>query len=252
MTDSKNTIDSVKRSLEIIELISDLEPAGVSEIAHEMPISKSTVYAHLSTLTDAGYVTKADGKYELSCKVLRLGSSVQERFGIYKQAKQHIDELAGETGEPTNLVIEENGLGTCLYATNPRNSADVFMSSGETHYMHATGTGKAILAHRSREDIKSIIDQHGLPKMTENTITDEDELFTELEDIRERGLSFDKEETINGLYCIAAPILIDEEPIGALSVSGPVNRFTQEERQEELIQDISEMANVIELRIVFS
>ncbi|ARS91020.1 IclR family transcriptional regulator [Natrarchaeobaculum aegyptiacum] len=252
MAEHKNTIDSVERSLEILELIGDREPAGVSEIAREVPISKSTVYAHLSTLTSAGYVTKTDGKYELSCKVLRLGSSVQERFDLYQQAKQHVDELASETGEPTNLVIEENGLGTCLYATNPRNSADVFMSSGETNYMHATGTGKAILAHRPREDVEAIIDQHGLPEMTENTITDEEVLFDELEEIRERGLSFDQEETINGLCCIAAPIIADEEPVGAVSVSGPVNRFTNEERRDELMQAVKEIANVIELRIVFS
>lgn len=252
MAEKSTIIDSVDRSLEIIELIADREPIGVSEIADEVPLSKSTVYAHLSTLTNAGYVTKEDGEYKLSCKVLRLGSSVQERFDLYQRAKQHIDELASVTEEPTNLVIEENGLGTCLYATNPRNSADVFMSSGETHYMHATGTGKAILAHRSRSEVAAIIDRHGLPELTENTITSESELFDELEEIRDRGLSYDREETISGLCCIAAPIVVDEEAVGAVSVSGPVNRFTNDERREELEQAVREMANVIELRIVFT
>ncbi|MDJ1433750.1 IclR family transcriptional regulator [Halostagnicola sp. A-GB9-2] len=252
MEEQSKKIHAVERSLEIIEIVADAEPAGVSEIAREMPVSKSTVYTHLNTLVENGYVTKDGDTYRLSCKFLTLGSSVQERFELYQMAKQHIDELASKTGEPTNLVVEMDGKGICLYATNPRNSADVFMSSGERNHMHATGTGKAILAHMPDSEVEAIVDQHGLPELTEHTITSRAELFEELEHIAERGLAFDRQETIHGLYCISAPVIVDDDVIGAISVSGPVNRFTNEERRAELSEAVEEIANVIELRFVFS
>ncbi|MDJ1434285.1 IclR family transcriptional regulator C-terminal domain-containing protein [Halostagnicola sp. A-GB9-2] len=70
--------------------------------------------------------------------------------------------------------------------------------------------------------------------------------------MEERGLAFDRQETIHGLYCISAPVIIDDDVIGAISVSGPVNRFTNEDRRTELSESVEEIANVIELRFVFS
>lgn len=252
MDEHSKKIHAVERTLEIVEIVSEIEPAGVSEIANEVPVSKSTVYTHLNTLTENGYVTKDGDTYQLGCKFLTLGSSVQERFDLYQMAKQHVDELANKTGEPTNLVVEMDGKGICLYATNPRNSADVFMSSGERNYMHATGTGKAILAHLPDPAIEAVLDKHGLPELTEHTITSREALFDELKQIKNRGLAFDRQETIHGLYCISAPVIVDDNVLGAISVSGPVNRFTNEERRAELSEAVEEIANVVELRFVFS
>ncbi|GAB7017262.1 IclR family transcriptional regulator [Halostagnicola sp. A-GB9-2] len=252
MANDTKKIHAVQRTLEIIETISDLEPAGVSEIARNVSVSKSTVHTHLVTLAEEGYLIRDGDEYRLSCKFLSIGSSIQERFRLYRMAKQHVDELAHETGESSNLVIEEDGMGTCLYATNPKDSPDVYMSAGEKNYIHATATGKAILAHRPKSEVETIIDRHGLPKLTEQTITSREELFSELEDIRDRGLSFDRQETINGLFCISAPIVVDEHAIGSISVSGPVSRFATDPRKGELCEAVEEVANVIELQFVFS
>lgn len=250
-TDTKK-IHAVQRTLEIIEAIRDLEPAGVSEIARNVSVSKSTVHTHLVTLADEGYLIREDDEYRLSCKFLSIGSSIQERFSLYRMAKQNVDELAHETGESSNLVVEEDGKGTCLYATNPKDSPDVYMSAGEQNFIHATATGKAILAHTPESEVDAIIDRHGLPKLTEQTITSREALFSELEEIRNRGLSFDRQETIDGLFCIAAPVVVDDRAIGSISVSGPVSQFTTDPRKDQLCEAVEEIANVVELQFVFS
>ena len=70
--------------------------------------------------------------------------------------------------------------------------------------------------------------------------------------IREEGISFDEEETVEGLRCIAAPVVVDGEPLGALSVSGPSQRFNNDEREAELVEAVREAANVVQLNFVFS
>ncbi|SFS96351.1 IclR family transcriptional regulator [Halostagnicola kamekurae] len=250
-TDTKK-IRAVERTLELVETIRDLEPVGVSDLARNVSVSKSTVHTHLATLTDAGYVIREDDEYRLSCTFLDIGSSVQERFELYRVGKRHVDELAHEADESSNLVIEEDGKGTCLYATNPRDSPDVYMSAGQQNHMHASATGKAILAHMPGPDVEALLERHGLPELTDQTISSRPALESELEGVRERGLAFDREETVNGLFCIAAPIVVDERAIGSISVSGPVSRLTAAPRKEQLCEAVEEIANVIELQFIFS
>lgn len=250
-TDTKK-IHAVERTLEIIETLRDFEPAGVSEIARNVSVSKSTVHTHLVTLADEGYVIREDDEYRLSCTFLSIGSSIQERFELYRVGKQHVDELAQETDESSNLVVEEDGKGTCLYATNPRDSPDVYMSAGQQNLLHASATGKAILAHMPDADVDRNLKRHGLPQLTDQTLSSRESLDAELEDIRDRGLAFDREETVNGLFCIAAPIVVDERAIGSISVSGPVSRLTGSPRKEQLCEAVEETANVVELQFIFS
>lgn len=245
------TIGAVERSFEIIEALESLGRAGASEVANELSLSKSTAYTHLNTLHASGYLVKEGDKYRLSCDFLRLGSTVQNEIPLYQRGKGEVDELAAKTGERANLVIEERGKGTCIHAADGKGAMDVVMSMGERRYMHATATGKAILAHLPEERVDEIVETYGLPEFTDETITSRDELAEELVEIRETGISFDDEEAVSGLRCIATPILVDDEPIGSISVSGPSRRFSNPEREEELKEALRESANVIQLDFVF-
>lgn len=247
MVADSNTIGALERSFDIVEVIERRGPIGVSAIANEISLPKSTVYTHLNTLSNEGYLIKEDGQYRLSCQYLRLGSTVQHNVDLYRQGKEEVDDLAAETGERTNLVIEENGMGTCVYATNPSGSTDAYMGLGEQRPMHATATGKAILAHLSDERVDDIVARHGLTEFTDQTITTRDALDEELAEIREAGLSFDNEESVEGLCCIATPVIVDDEPLGSISVSGPCSQFNASDRQEELCEAVQNTANVIQL-----
>ncbi|WP_135536000.1 IclR family transcriptional regulator [Halostella pelagica] len=245
-TDSK-TIGAVERSFDIVEVIQRRGPIGVSEVADVVSLPKSTVYTHLNTLTSAGYLIKEDGLYRLSCQYLQLGATVQYSIDLYRQGKEEVDELAAEVEERTNLVIEENGLGTCVYATNSSNSTQAYMNLGEQRPMHATATGKAILAHLPVDRVDDIVERHGLEGFTEQTITSRDGLEEELAKIRDAGISFDNEESVDGLCCIATPVIVDDHPLGSISVSGPCSQFKRPDRRDELCEALRNAANVIQL-----
>lgn len=245
-------IGAVERTFEVVAVLDELGPAGASAVARELDLPKSTAYTHLHTLDEVGYAVKEDGKYRLSCRVLELGSNVQYGIELYRRGKDEVRNLAAETDERTNLVIEEDGMGTCVYTTDAKESMDIHMGPGDRYHMHATGTGKAILAHLPTDRVDEIIAEHGLPRFTEHTVTTRKELDRKLARIREEGVSFDEEETIDGLRCIAAPVVVDDEPLGALSVSGPSQRFNNAERETELTEAVREAANVVQLDFVFS
>ena len=245
-------IGAVERTFEVVAALDDIGPAGASAVARELDLSKSTAYTHLNTLDTAGYAVKEDGAYRLSCRFLELGSNVQYGIELYRRGKEEVQNLAAETDERTNLVIEEDGMGTCVYTTDAKASMDIHMGPGDRYHMHATGTGKAILAHLPADRVDEIVADFGLPEFTENTVTTREGLDRKLERIREEGVSFDEEETVEGLRCIAAPIVVDGDPVGALSVSGPSQRFGDAEREAELTEAVREAANVVQLNFVFS
>jgi DNA-binding IclR family transcriptional regulator len=252
MATEPKTIGAVERTFGIIQALEDLGSAGTTEIAQELSLSKSTAYTHLNTLHRSGYLVKEDNEYRLSCKFLRLGFSVQRGFDLYRRGRNAVDELAVETSERTNLVIEEAGEGTCIHSADASGSMDIYMSPGERWPLHATATGKAILAHLPSERVDEIVDRHGLPALTPHTITDRDTLAEELASIRDAEIAFDEQEAIEGLRCIAAPIIVDDKPLGSLSVSGPSQQFTDPGREEELIEALREAVNVIQLKFVFN
>ena len=119
-------------------------------------------------------------------------------------------------------------------------------------YLHSTALGKAVLAHLPESYVYEIIDQHGLPAQTNQTITDPDELFDELETIRERGFAQDKGERAGGIRCIAAPVVDGEDRVlGAVSVAGPTNRMEEDRFGRTIPGMVRRAANVIEINATY-
>ena len=104
-----------------------------------------------------------------------------------------------------------------------------------------------------RKLVDSIIDRYGITAITEITITDRAELHNEIETIRERGYATDEGERVEGMRCVAASITDSEDdPLGAISVSGPKNRIQGDRFHEEIPSKVLRAANVIEVNITFS
>ena len=113
--------------------------------------------------------------------------------------------------------------------------------------------GKAILAHTPESRVEEILDRHGMPAITSNTVTERDALYEQFEAIRESGIAFDDEERVKGLRTVAAPILThDEEVLGAISVAAPTSRMKDERFREQIPELVKNAANVVELNIRYS
>ena len=248
-----NEVGAVRKTLRILELLKDFEGARVTQLANELDWPKSTVHSHLETLENAGYIVKEDETYQLGFRFLDLGEHVKYRNEVYGMVEPRIEALANSTGERVQFVISEHG--DCVYARIAEGEHAVSTGSRlgrRRHMLHATAAGKSILAFTDREEVKRIIEEKGLPELAENTITDEDALFEELAEVRERGYAFNYEEHIEGLRAAAAPV---QEPdgsvVGAISVSGPAHRMHGEQFTKELPENILGVCNEIELDIVY-
>ncbi|AGB38891.1 IclR family transcriptional regulator [Natronococcus occultus] len=253
MDEPKHPVRTVDRAFEIIEIVQELDGAGVSEVSERVDIGKSAVHNHLNTLVNKEYLTKRGDEYHIGLSFLGLGAYARNRTEIYNTARNEVDNLADETGELANLLIERNGTGIYLYQAKGENAVELDTYEGKRVGLHCTGLGKAILAFRPRERVEEILDRHGMPQITSHTITDREEFFEELDRIREQKYATDREERLTGLCCVAAPITDDQDTsIGAISVACPLHRVGEERFQERLPDSVLGTANVIELEYNYS
>lgn len=251
-TDSKRTIKSAEVTFDIFEVIRAHDGATLSEISEALDKAPSTIHQYLTTLELREFLVREDGTYNLSYRFLDFGIYVRQQHELSDIAKTKVMDLVKEIGERAQFVIPEYGCVIPIYADTGDQAVRAGVRVGQRLPMHATAAGKAILAHYSAEAVTSIIDQHGLPQVTEHTITDLDKLQNELATIRETGIAYNKQEDTDGLCAIGTPVLgPDDQPLGALSVSGPEHRIRQEERDREIRNLLRGAGNELELRIEY-
>jgi len=246
-------VKAAKISLEIVEVLRERNGAGVSEIARAVDKPTSTVHDHLQTLEQEEYLVKEGTQYHVSTRFLQLGNQARSRKKVFEIAQPEVDELAEKTGEHSNLMIEEHGLGVFLYKARGPDAVQLDTHAGMRVPLQTTALGKTIMAFRPRSEVESYLDRHGLPEVTERTITDREELFETLDQVRERGYAYDDEERVKGMRCLAAPITDQEDrAIAAVSVSGPKSRMQGDRFSEEIPEQILRSANVIEVNLTYS
>ncbi|MCU4753157.1 IclR family transcriptional regulator [Halobacteria archaeon AArc-curdl1] len=249
---AKHPVKTTMKTLELIDTLKELESARVSELADHVEMGKSAVHNHLSTLEEYEYVTKSEEEYSLGLRFLDLGGHVRNRMKLYKVAEPEIESLATETSELVNLAVEDHGHCVYLYRSKGTQAVKLDTYSGLRTAMHNTALGKSMLAHLPEYRVEKILDEP-LTAETSNSITDPEEIRTQLAEIRERGYALDNEERLEGLRCVAAPIQnSDESVIGAISVSGPTSRMKGERLENEIPELVSSAANVIQLNITHS
>lgn len=255
MDDSPNgrRIQSDELLFDIIEYMEREGDVGVSELSDAVDRSKSTIHAHLASLADRGYVVNTDGRYRLGLRFFDLGVHVRNNIDLYHVASPKLVKLATESEETARCVVEENGLGTFIAGETGKHSVSTDVRAGTQTHLHCISGGKAILAHLPERRVHEIVDRRGLPKRTENTIIDQEELMTELEQIRSDGFAINRGESIDGIHAVAAPVLDNTDSVvGAISVSGAANRLPIERCRSELADLIVATANEVELNLTYA
>jgi DNA-binding IclR family transcriptional regulator len=235
----------------IIEAIRKLDGARIHQISDELDLADSTVHAHLTTLNEEEFVVKQeDGTYRLGLKFLDYGTYAKEIYDDLSAVIDTVlDQLAAETGEVAWYIAEEHGKAVYLDVSMGENAVPARCRIGKRRHLHTLSAGKAMLAHFPDERLEEIIERHGLPAATESTITDQGRLAEDLADIRERGYAVNDEELIPQLRSVGAPIIVDSEVLGAISVSGPKNRMRGSLFHEEIPHEILAGVNEIELKL---
>lgn len=235
----------------LIEILREHDGAGVTELAERLDVAKSTVHGHLTSMREHGFVVKRGQEYQLGLAFFDYGQYVRGQMGIFRSGMHAVDELEKATGEMTWLITHENGKAMYIYGRGGQNDIDINTILGTWAYMHCNSGGKAILAHLPDEEIHDIVDKHGLPARTENTITTREALFDELEQIREQGYALNRSEDLKGVHAIGIPLMFEGEIQGALSIAGPAHRLSQERCEGEVLDQLRAATDEIELNLAY-
>ncbi|MCM3691119.1 IclR family transcriptional regulator [Neobacillus niacini] len=227
-----NVVKSVSRALDIIALVGMKKGGlGVTEIANQIDINKSSVFRTLSTLVQYGYIEqdRETGKYKLGYKFLDISSKLLDSIDIRAEAKPFLEELENKTNEVIHLVVYDQGEVVYIEKLEGTETLRTHSKVGKRAPMHCTSVGKAILAHLPENDVFSILNRKGMPYHTDHTITSIEAILQELKQIRQRGYALDLEENEYGITCIAAPVFDHlGKVVAAVSISGPTTRMTKE------------------------
>ncbi len=228
-------VQSVDRAISVLEILAQRGEAGVSEVAGEIDVHKSTAFRLLGALESRGLVEQAGerGKYRLGFGIVRLAGAVTGRIDITQQSRPVCEELATEIGETVNIAVLQEHYAVNLYQVRGPGAVTAQNWVGQLTPLHATSSGKVLLAHLPAKERAALLAQTGLKKVTPHTITAKTKLEKNLAEVRERGYAWAMEELEVGLHALAAPIRNrDGDVVAAVSASGPSYRLSEERLHE--------------------
>ena len=233
---TKNTekyrIKVLEKAFKILELFDEKDKElSATEIHNYLSYNKTSTFRLIKNLEDAGYIEKdyRTLKYKLGLKIYYLGSLAEPHTIIRKITRPFLEKLNEECHETVHLAVLHKGEALYLDKIEGKKTIRVITRVGMKLPAHCSGVGKTLLAALSEETLEKIIREKGLPRFTDNTITDLNDLKEELAQIRKQGYAIDNEEIEEGLKCSAAPILNSEgKVLAAISISAPSECFNRE------------------------
>ena len=242
--DGSKVIQSLDRALDILGELAKDDGATLSELAERAGQAATTTYRVLSTFQKHGIVDfEEDGQvWKIGAQAFRIGSVFLNRTALLTVTRPFMQRLMRETGETANLGVERDEKVMFISQVETPQTIRAFFPPGTLSAMHGSGIGKALLAHFPPDRSEAMLKRQGMAPMTANTITELATMLHEFDRIRAQGYSVDDEEAVEGMRCVAAPVMNAwGEPVAGLSVSGPAFRLTRE-RLGEVGRIVREMA----------
>jgi len=226
-------LNTLEKCVQILTLLSGSTQLQVAEIAEQLGLPRSTAYRYIAALRSHHLIEEAaEGPgYRLGTKILELAATMSRR-PIRDIALPYMERIARETGETVILCGLRELEGICLEKVDGHHALRVSYELGDTYPLHATATGKAIYAYLNSKERRSIMDEVGLDRFTDTTITDPGALECEATRICEEGFSESDGEAIEGTRGIAAPIFsFAGRIVASIGASVPSHRGEGEDRQ---------------------
>jgi IclR family transcriptional regulator, acetate operon repressor len=221
-------VQSVGRSLDLLDAVA-AETLGLVALAERAGLGASTAYRLLSTLMEHGYVRRnpSTGHFHVGYKLLELAASAAHDTEVLRAiVRPYLDALRNATDETANLVVPDGVSVVYIDQVESARAIRMFTAIGRRVPLHASASGKAILASSSSKSLLADRETAGLAALTPHTLITSRALEHDLDRTRTRGFAIDNEEHDLGVVCVAAAIIgHDGEPTAALSVSGPSERM---------------------------
>jgi DNA-binding IclR family transcriptional regulator len=231
----------VDRALSILQILARRGPSGVSEVAQEVGIHKSTAFRMLATLESRGVVVQSQtrGEYRLGEGLLQLAAGVTSRYDITVTSRPATERLADSVGETVNVAIHD-GAGVISIDQHIGPAAVTTVNwVGQRSPLHASAAGKVFLAFPDPTTGRPRVPDE-LEALTPRTLVDPVALAAQLADVRDRGWALSDEEMEEGLVAVGAPVWDHTGVVVAsVVVSGPAFRLTSDVVPEVAAQTVA-------------
>ena len=245
MSDRTGQVRAVVRAVNLLKEIAGSDAGlSLSEVADRAGLPPSTTHRLLTTLESERFVRfdTSASVWQVGVAAFVTGSAFVRTRNLLHLAKPYLRRLVDMTGETANIFVESGGQVVCLDQVESRHAMRAITQVGGRLPMHASGSGKAILAMLSKERRDRLLGSDGLARLTRATITDRRALDEVLATARSCGFASDDGEHADGLRCAASVIFGEQgEPVAAVSVSGPETRLAHG-RLDELGRNVRQIA----------
>jgi IclR family KDG regulon transcriptional repressor len=224
------TATTIVKVCRVMEQFRERQSLGITDLARKTELLPSDVHRILTSLRSVGYIEQdlETKKYRLGFSLVRLGLTVFRRNQLHDKAHPVLVRLSHQIGAATRLALLDGREMKVFLADRVEGPNDHIFGDhlGESKRLHCTALGKTVIASLSRDIARSALEKSGLAKCTRHTITDMSSLEQELEEIRRLGYAVDREESENGVCCLASPLRDHAgNVLGAISTSMPYSQF---------------------------
>ena len=229
---NKSTVLALDRGLRAMIYLADSGGATLTEISKDTKTPVATCHRILATLQLRGMAkfVEATGRWRVGPQAYLVGQRYRESYDLLRLATPIMQRISKETGETSNLAVEDNGELLYLAQVESDNPIRASIKNGTDNHFNTSGVGKVIMAFMDKPRLNQLLQSLKLVRQTANSITERSDLEAELTLVRQRGWALDNEERFPGLRCIAAPVF---DPTGGIvagiSISGPSVRFPDDE-----------------------
>ena len=226
-----NLVQTIERVSLILDILGQhTQGISVKELSEKVELPKGTTHRLLSSLVYFDFVSQDEltKNYHLGFKLVELGNLLINQLDFRNVARPFMLKLAEKTGETIHLVILDQNEALYIEKVALNQTGLQMMSRvGLRIPIHSSSVGKILAAYLAEDELDQIVKTSGLPRRTQNTITDRTKFKNHLQDVRDKDYAIDNEENEKGIRCVAAPIR-DENGvvIAAMSISGPSIRLT--------------------------
>lgn len=258
MPANKNGSQAVVRALRLLKLFSDDTPQlTIAAVVEQTELNRTTVFRLLSALQGEGFVDRLpNGSYALGAESLALGGLAVRQNTLWQAAHPILQRLVDEVNERVTLEIPSlapNGMPAMLVVDEIAGSHRIGVRNfvGEHLPIHATSTGKAVLAFLDKQQQSEILDNQFV-RLTTQTLVEQEQLSAELSQIKQQGYATAFEELEHGLIAMGVPIFdMQRNACAAISIVGPTIRIDQE-RVELLLQALIHAGNHLSTKIGYT
>lgn len=247
---TRTGLSSVRNAARVLKAFSGRNPSyGVTELARHLELSTSTVHRLLSSLA-AEHLIEQDpetGRYRLGLAVYDLVAATGE-YDLTEAVLPPMTVLRHRTGETVQVGVLDGREVVYVERLQSPRTLRMFIDVGRRNSTHSTATGKVLLAYLPPEQVHRLLGDQDLAALTDNTITDHDQLRAHLHEIRAQGFAINAEEAEVGAISIGAPVRDrDGEVVAAMSVAGPTARMLPD--RDEIVRMVIEAAAMASRRL---